>query len=215
MRTRSGYRRVVPGFCVFACLVLLLLAGCSTEEASRKGLYPHQVEIVTRPRGAKLMVWSVKESERKQLVVVGLTPQKLSIDGPTTVLLHEGGFRAVAVRPGWEDSVEIDLEPAEEDGFYDEIWSRWTFQGYDVVFADDEVRRRSYVVDSPDLPPEVRRAVLAGELIHGMTPEQVGAVLGKPKAVVTREWDGAAQHKWIYDGMELFFERGVLLTWRE
>jgi hypothetical protein len=56
---------------------------------------------------------------------------------------------------------------------------------------------------------------MGGELIHGMTPEQVGAALGKPQAVVTREMGEFVQEKWIYESRELFFERGVLITWKE
>jgi hypothetical protein len=198
-----------------ASLALLVSAGCAGGEKSRKGLFPHEVKLSSKPEGAKLMAWAAGEDQARQLVVVGLTPHTLTIPAPATVILHKKGFQAVAVRLALQHVVEVALEPAEEDAFYDDIWMRRTFQGYRVSFGDDQLRRLAYVSDNMDLPSEISRAVMAGELIHGMTPEQVGAALGKPQAVVTREMGEFVQEKWIYESRELFFERGVLITWKE
>jgi len=214
LRTRSRPAGCFATVVVAACLSAITLTGCATDRNTRKGLFPHDVTVSTKPEGAKLMVWSSREGEPKRLVVVGLTPQTITINAPATVVMHKAGFRAVGVRLALNESVEISLEPTEEDGFREEIWGRGTFQGYEVSFKDAQIRRWAYVSDT-ELPSEIRRAVFLGELIHGMTPEQVRATLGKPQAVVTREMGEFVEHKWIYEGKELFFEGAVLLTWKE
>ena len=215
MRIGTRLPDVLIAIAAGASLALVVSAGCAGGEEVRKRLFPHEVRISSEPEGAKVMVWVAGEEQVRRLVVVGLTPHTLTIPAPATVILHKKGFRAVAVRLALQHVIEVALEPAEEDAFYDDIWMRRTFQGYRVSFGGDQLRRVAYVSDNMNLPSEISRAVMAGELIHGMTPEQAGAALGKPQAVVTREMGEFVQEKWIYESRELFFERGVLITWKE
>lgn len=47
-------------------------------------------------------------------------------------------------------------------------------------------------------PIEVRQAILNGEAIKGMTPEQVEMSLGKPSQVITRSAKGGEDEVWVY-----------------
>lgn len=47
-------------------------------------------------------------------------------------------------------------------------------------------------------PIEVRQAILNGEAIKGMTPEQVEMSLGKPSQIITRSAKGGDDEVWIY-----------------
>ncbi len=47
-------------------------------------------------------------------------------------------------------------------------------------------------------PIEVRQAILNGEAIKGMTPEQVEMALGKPTQVITRSAKGGEDEVWVY-----------------
>lgn len=47
-------------------------------------------------------------------------------------------------------------------------------------------------------PIEVRQAILNGEAVKGMTPEQVEMSLGKPSQVITRSAKGGDDEVWIY-----------------
>lgn len=47
-------------------------------------------------------------------------------------------------------------------------------------------------------PIEVRQAILNGEAIKGMTPEQVEMSLGKPSEIVTRSAQAGADEVWVY-----------------
>lgn len=47
-------------------------------------------------------------------------------------------------------------------------------------------------------PIEVRQAILDGEAIKGMTPEQVEMALGKPTEIITRSAKGGDDEVWVY-----------------
>lgn len=47
-------------------------------------------------------------------------------------------------------------------------------------------------------PIEVRQAILNGQAVKGMTPEQVEMSLGKPSEVVTRSAKGGDDEVWVY-----------------
>lgn len=55
----------------------------------------------------------------------------------------------------------------------------------------DRVKYDSY-------PIEVRQAILNGEAIKGMTPEQVEMSLGKPTQIITRSAKGGDDEVWVY-----------------
>ncbi len=47
-------------------------------------------------------------------------------------------------------------------------------------------------------PIEVRQAILNGEAVKGMTPEQVEMALGKPTEIITRSAKGGDDEVWVY-----------------
>ncbi len=55
--------------------------------------------------------------------------------------------------------------------------------------------RQEYVKNHPDLPPELKDAILKGRVINGMTQSDVLAVWGKP----TRIFLERGGESWFYD----------------
>lgn len=70
-------------------------------------------------------------------------------------------------------------------------------------------RRRDYVEEHPDLRGEVRRSILSGAVSPGMTTSEVEASWGQPSQIVIEE----DAQTWSYEGLELYFENGVLEGW--
>jgi outer membrane protein assembly factor BamE (lipoprotein component of BamABCDE complex) len=70
--------------------------------------------------------------------------------------------------------------------------------------------RLVYVEAHPELDPEIKRRIIAGEAVEGMTAEQVVASLGGPKGI-ERTADGFEY--WDYPSMVLRFKDGQLVSW--
>lgn len=94
--------------------------------------------------------------------------------------------------------------------------------------------RQKYVANHPDLPAETRKAIRDGELVKGMTPEQVAASWGPPmagnvfvaaKGVSEWVWGCDAPHFCTIQGewprrhvvyySRAYFENGKLTGWRQ
>jgi hypothetical protein len=56
--------------------------------------------------------------------------------------------------------------------------------------------RASYVAARPDLDAATRRAILAGELLIGMTPDEVAAAWGRP--VAANRFENGRQVEWVF-----------------
>lgn len=84
-------------------------------------------------------------------------------------------------------------------------------------------RRAKFIAANPDLFPEIKEAILNGNLIIGMTPEQVVASIGKPYDVnvSTGSWGVHVQwvmcapgsfRDWRYG--YVYFENGKVTSWQ-
>jgi len=91
-----------------------------------------------------------------------------------------------------------------------------------VSCADDEsddVRQRGWVDAHPELSNDVRRAILAGDLVPeiGMTRDDVLASIGEPDRKETVEPPHVlypAFERWVYESRDqvAVFQEGVLVT---
>ena len=66
--------------------------------------------------------------------------------------------------------------------------------------ALDQRRRDRYVLSHPDLPPEVREAIVKGKLTGGMTYDDVAAAWGRPtRSVSGYDAKTGPYVVWVYD----------------
>ena len=66
--------------------------------------------------------------------------------------------------------------------------------------ALDQRRRDRYVLSHPDLPPEVREAIVKGKLTGGMTYDDVAAAWGRPtRSVSGYDAEAGPYVVWVYD----------------
>ena len=88
-------------------------------------------------------------------------------------------------------------------------------------------RRQTYVDSHPDLPVQIRRTILNGQLALGMTREEVIASYGFPNNVDKGDYIFDADEQWIYriyktDQLNrnnrgrnyLYFKEGRLISWQ-
>lgn len=71
-------------------------------------------------------------------------------------------------------------------------------------------RAEAYVNAHPELDQATRDRILAGEVVPGMTAEQVIAAVGGPGHV--QRMAGGTEH-WEYSAFVLTFKDGVLVHW--
>jgi hypothetical protein len=76
--------------------------------------------------------------------------------------------------------------------------------------ASGNKRGEAYVKARPDIDPETKRRILSGEVVEGMSGEEVIAALGGPGSV-RRIADGT--EFWDYRAAVLVFKEGVLVNW--
>lgn len=94
--------------------------------------------------------------------------------------------------------------------------------------------RRNYIGLHPELTPAIRSAISSGEVLIGMTTEQVVASRGRPLDInrTTGKW--GIHEQWVYVGVEanprmqmsrreslldhkygyIYFENGVVTSWQ-
>ncbi len=95
-------------------------------------------------------------------------------------------------------------------------WISQTFGAKDAPPPEPtpQQRRQSYVDEHPDLPQEVRDAVLAGALVDGMQGEHVRASLGRPisREAVLPSTPEQGDEQWVFEevayGTQTSFEGG-------
>lgn len=83
--------------------------------------------------------------------------------------------------------------------------------------CQDEKRRRTYLVQHPNLSTELKNAILEGRVLIGMSKDQVIAAIGRPdQRQDTSTW--AAREQWIYNagtdqGRFFTFQFGKINRW--
>ena len=71
---------------------------------------------------------------------------------------------------------------------------------FSICCASQSSRVQTYLDSHPNLKPEIRQAIIDGDILIGMTTEQVVASIGKPvKINKTTDKDGVSE-QWIYAG---------------
>jgi hypothetical protein len=85
-----------------------------------------------------------------------------------------------------------------------------------------EARRRKWYVDNtPNLSEEIRKCIVLGNIVRGMTQDQVCASRGWPSRVNTTVAASGAMEQWVMEpGIEnprgyLYFVNGRLDSWQE
>ncbi|MHC4204392.1 MAG: hypothetical protein ACYSTT_07050 [Planctomycetota bacterium] len=73
-------------------------------------------------------------------------------------------------------------------------------------------RRQAYLYSHPDSKYYVRIAIMYGEILIGMTQEQVKASRGRPQRVKRNVYSFGVYEQWIYDSWYLNFENGILTS---
>lgn len=68
-----------------------------------------------------------------------------------------------------------------------------------VFSSKDMERRQAYLNKHPDTPRVISQAILDGNMLIGMSMDEVRASLGAPQEVLTTERDSLNEQKWIYD----------------
>ena len=88
-------------------------------------------------------------------------------------------------------------------------------------------RRQTYVDNHPDLPVQIRRTILNGQLALGMTREEVNASYGFPNSINKGDYIFDADEQWTYRIYKttqldrndrsrtcLYFKEGRLISWQ-
>lgn len=78
-----------------------------------------------------------------------------------------------------------------------------------VGCSSAEAQRKKYVSAHPDLPENVRGAILAGDLLPGMTKEQVIATWGKPLDTATQEEGEGNVERWVWGYQQADMRNGL------
>lgn len=73
-------------------------------------------------------------------------------------------------------------------------------------------RRKDYLAAHPELKIEVKEAILNGEVLIGMTAEQVTAAIGAPKRTEILKNTNGLHEQWVYSSSYLYFDNGVLTS---
>jgi hypothetical protein len=76
-------------------------------------------------------------------------------------------------------------------------------------------RREDYVVAHPSLAPELRDALLAGNIAIGMAPEDVIASWGRSGTIYNSAGVGGTFQSMDYGSMTLYFSEGRLVRWTQ
>jgi hypothetical protein len=84
---------------------------------------------------------------------------------------------------------------------------------------DDTTRRVQYLVDHPDLSPEIKKAIVHGDVLAGMTESDVRASIGEPDEISSTEVAHGTDEQWYYKtgplaNEHLYFDGGTLTTWQ-
>lgn len=74
----------------------------------------------------------------------------------------------------------------------------------------DEIRRETYIAQSPHLDIKMKELILKGKVIVGMYKEDVLASLGKPRNKMQSATDFGLKEEWIYENQSCYFENGIL-----
>jgi len=77
------------------------------------------------------------------------------------------------------------------------------------------MRREWYCRTHTDLSPQTAKAIICGELLIGMTPEQVRASWGQPTKVNQTMTSEGLREQWVYASTRYaYFREGVLAAWQ-
>lgn len=87
-----------------------------------------------------------------------------------------------------------------------EKYIRSSYENIDI----DEVRRETYIEQSPHLDITMKNLILKGKVVEGMYKEDVFASLGKPENKIQYTTDFGIKEEWIYEENVCHFENGVL-----
>lgn len=87
-----------------------------------------------------------------------------------------------------------------------EKYIRSSYENIDI----DEIRRETYIEQSPHLDITMKDLILKGKVVEGMYKEDVFASLGKPENKVQYATDFGIKEEWIYEESICHFENGVL-----
>ncbi len=87
------------------------------------------------------------------------------------------------------------------------------------VICEAEKRRQSYVQTNPQLPERIKTAILTGNVVIGMSKQDVAAVLGEPDASVDINAHWVAREQWVYESEDgspkhYYFKFGKLNSWK-
>jgi len=96
----------------------------------------------------------------------------------------------------------------------------------DVETAINRSRRKWFVDKNPELPLEVKEAILQGRITFGMDKIQVVASWGKPNDVNKTVTPYSTHEQWVYSDYSyilrcfepyayVYFENGILTSWQD
>lgn len=74
----------------------------------------------------------------------------------------------------------------------------------------DEIRRETFIAESPYLDLTLKSLILKGKVRVGMYKEEVFASVGKPHNKIQYPTEFGLKEEWIYEEDILHFENGVL-----
>lgn len=75
---------------------------------------------------------------------------------------------------------------------------------------NDEIRRETFIAESPYLDITTKNLILKGKVRVGMYKEEVFASVGKPQNKIQTPTDFGMKEEWMYQEDVLTFENGVL-----
>jgi hypothetical protein len=79
----------------------------------------------------------------------------------------------------------------------------------------EEQRRKSYTEEHPELSERIRRAILEGKLVLGMSAEEARAAWGAPSRVNKTVNAYTVSEQWVYgDDDYVYFENGKINSWQ-
>jgi hypothetical protein len=133
-----------------------------------------------------------------------------------------------------EDFYETNLPRLENARSLEDFWAFerkrdanfWRFGNPDPSYKYNmtkqvcALRRQWYCKAHPNLAPKAANAIYRGDLIAGMTPEQVRASWGLPRKVNRTGTAGRIREQWIYGDYDsyvknyAYFQGGALSSWQ-
>jgi hypothetical protein len=79
----------------------------------------------------------------------------------------------------------------------------------------DKQRREGFVNAHPKLSKKNRAAILTGDVIAGMAPDQVTASWNEPERKNRTVGKWGTNEQWIYGSTYIYFENGIVTSWQD